>query len=92
MGILIVGDRLRIIAIAQALGHKARYDKRTKTLWEGTEQLYFSECAKCFWTAGGCCPDDPSTFDLSVDKQSFESQNGSAGPVRSLPTLLLLSV
>jgi hypothetical protein len=57
MGIFIVGDRLRIMAVIHALGRKVRYDHRTKIWWEGTERLYFSDIEKGFWTCGGCCPD-----------------------------------
>lgn len=83
MGIQIVGDRLRILAIAQAFSHKARYDKRTKSLWEGTEQLYFTDCFKFCCTAGGCCPDDPSTYKLTSNHLRVKTVEPSRiGPVK----------
>ena len=57
MGIFIVGDRLRIKAVIQALGRQVRYDTRTKVLWEGVEKLYFSDAEQCCCTCGGFCPD-----------------------------------
>eukprot|EP00980_Cylindrotheca_fusiformis_P010868 scaffold2466_cov120-Cylindrotheca_fusiformis.AAC.4 len=67
MGINIVGDRLRIKSLTNALGKKKRYDRRAKVWWEGTERIYFSDAQKCCCTFGGCCPEDPSTYKLTTN-------------------------
>jgi hypothetical protein len=83
MGVHIVGDRLRIMAIVQALGHKARYDQRTKTFWEGTEQLYFTSLEQFCCTACGCCPADPSTYRLTSNHLRVKTvQPARIGPIR----------
>jgi hypothetical protein len=57
MGIAVIGDRLRIKALILTLGRSARYDSRTRTIWEATERIYFSDAEQCFWTCGGAFPD-----------------------------------
>jgi hypothetical protein len=60
MGIKLVGDKLRIKTVIQALERKQRYAKRTKVWWEGTERLYFSKAEKNCVTCCGICPDGKS--------------------------------
>jgi hypothetical protein len=71
MGVSIVGDRLRLKAVAAALGQKARYETRTKTWWEGTEQLYFSDVQKWICTCGGLFPDGKYFFDGQEESIAF---------------------
>ena len=75
IGIEIVGDKLRIKALIKTLGIKHRYTKRTKIWWEGTEQLYYSNCEKNFWTCCGCFPDDPSTYKLTGNHLKVKTDN-----------------
>mmetsp|Transcript_2729 Transcript_2729/g.3885 ORF Transcript_2729/g.3885 Transcript_2729/m.3885 type:complete len:231 (+) Transcript_2729:60-752(+) len=83
MGVSIVGDRLRLKAVIGALGTRARYEKRTKTWWEGKEQLYFSDAQQCLCTCAGCCPDDPSTYKLTSNHLRVKTVNPfRCGPVR----------
>ena len=66
MGISIVGDRLRVKSLILTLGRSVRYNTRTRTIWEATERLYFSNAEQCFWTCGGAFPDGTYTI-WSVD-------------------------
>ena len=67
MGVSLVGDRLRIKSLILSLGRQAKYNHRTKTWWEGTELLYFSEAEKNCMTCAGFCPDGK----LSVSEPTF---------------------
>jgi hypothetical protein len=57
MGITSVGDRLRVKALILALGRSVRYSTRTRTIWEATERIYFSDQEKWLWTCCGLFPD-----------------------------------
>mmetsp|Transcript_9516 Transcript_9516/g.28569 ORF Transcript_9516/g.28569 Transcript_9516/m.28569 type:complete len:260 (-) Transcript_9516:389-1168(-) len=65
MGIVCVGDRLRIRSILDKLKRRERMRDRNDVLWEGEERIYFTDCERLCITCGGCCPDDPSTYALT---------------------------
>jgi hypothetical protein len=67
MGIDVVGDRLMFKHHLKQLSRRARFNKRIESLWEGEEQLFFSECDRNCFTLGGCCPIDPSTYKLTTN-------------------------
>lgn len=63
MGILVVGDRLRVKTLILALGRSVRYNTRTRTIWEATERIYFSDAEQCCWTCCGLFPDGKYIID-----------------------------
>jgi hypothetical protein len=68
MGMSIIGDRLRMKSLILTLGRSVRYNTRTKTIWEATERIYFSDAEQCFWTCCGLFPDGTYKILWSVGK------------------------
>lgn len=66
MGITIVGDRLMFKHYIKQLSQHVRFTNRVKSMWEGEEQLFYSECDKKCITCCGFCPIDPSTYKLTT--------------------------
>ena len=64
MGINCIGDRLRFRSHIDQLKLQARAIARTKCIWEGQEQLYFSGISAACCTCCGLFPEDPSTYKL----------------------------
>lgn len=65
MGIEIVGDRCRFRELTKSMSRMARQVQRTKVIWKGKEQLWFSKCEGCCQTCCFLCPDDPSIYTLT---------------------------
>ena len=84
MGITIVGDRLQFKTCLQELARRQRYGKRLAGIWEGEEQLFFSQCERACWTMGGLCPVDPSVYKLTASHLKVKKVQ----PVRCGPVTL----
>jgi len=67
MGIDVVGDRLRFKLCLKELSRAHRFHKRVEALWQGVEQLFFSDFERGCFTCGGLCPIDPSTYKLTTN-------------------------
>jgi hypothetical protein len=66
MGIHVVGDRLMFKSHLKELSRRERFLHRIQSYWEGRERLFVSDCERNFWTLGGLCPVDPSTYRLTA--------------------------
>eukprot|EP00980_Cylindrotheca_fusiformis_P016299 scaffold4841_cov132-Cylindrotheca_fusiformis.AAC.12 len=83
IGIDVVGDRLMFRHHLKDLSRKDRFNKRMQALWQGTEQIFFSDHDRAFWTCGGLFPIDPSTYSLSTNHLRVRKvQPVRCGPVR----------
>ena len=83
MGISIVGDRLRFRKIIESFGRKTRRVDRTKTIWEGSEKLYWGWLDEMLQTGCGCCPHDPNTYKLTQNHLIIKTvQPQRLGPIQ----------
>mmetsp|Transcript_2072 Transcript_2072/g.4881 ORF Transcript_2072/g.4881 Transcript_2072/m.4881 type:complete len:236 (+) Transcript_2072:111-818(+) len=82
MGITIVGDRLMFKHYIKQLSRHDRFTNRVKSMWEGEEQLFYSECDKTCITCCGFCPIDPSTYKLTTSHLRVNKvQHTRCGPI-----------
>mmetsp|Transcript_22193 Transcript_22193/g.33219 ORF Transcript_22193/g.33219 Transcript_22193/m.33219 type:complete len:222 (-) Transcript_22193:288-953(-) len=65
MGIEIVGDRCRFRDLIKHTSRMGRQIQRTKVIWKGEEQLWFSAFEHCCSTCCYLMPEDPSTYTLT---------------------------
>lgn len=83
MGVTSVGDRLRIMQEIEQITKIQDQKDREKVLWEGREELFFNWWDRCLGTCCGCCPVDPSTYQLTGTHLVIKTVNPlRCGPIR----------